>query len=264
MIEWCVQHQGYLHELCVQAGEAIMEIYKSDFQVSYKQDHHPVTKADQLSEAIIIKGLQAIAPNIPIIAEESFSSKPPNQPITDRYFWLVDPLDGTKEFLCRNGEFSVNIGLIEDNKTIMGMIYAPATQTLYYGVKTKGAWKQQIGQDIRYHSIRCNAFVEDGLVMVASRRHGDLDHSNPLFFNIKVKDRVDMGSSLKFCLIAEGKADFYPRIGRTMEWDTAAGQAILEAAGGSVTDMQGQPFTYRKNSTFDNPSFVAWHHAINP
>lgn len=244
-----------LTTLIREAGEAVMAVYATDFAVSSKDDRSPVTKADTDAEAVITRGLKEITPDIPLIAEEAASAG--NIPdIGDRRFWLVDPLDGTKEFLNRNGEFTVNIALIEDGRPVIGLVLAPALDTLYTGIVGEGAWKKS-GQDDA-EVIRVRDVPDQGLTIVASRRHGDPETLNSFLAGRTVNEHISAGSSLKFCLLAEGKADIYPRFGRTMEWDTAAGQAVLEAAGGLVTDTGGKPLAYGKGPIYENPFFIGW------
>ncbi|MFK7866884.1 MAG: 3'(2'),5'-bisphosphate nucleotidase CysQ [Alphaproteobacteria bacterium] len=255
--KWAQETLPILHDLCLQAGDAIMEIYRSDFQVEYKDDKMPVTEADRAAEAIIIKGLRAINPDWAIVAEES-SSLNGAPKVEGRYFWLVDPLDGTREFMARNGEFTVNIALIQDCIPVMGIIYAPAIGLVYTGIQGLNAQKCKLDDDQGYAPISAKRVDDDGAIMVGSSRNHRSTHNLQLLIQEQtLKARLNMGSSLKFCLIAEGNADFYPRLGRTMEWDTAAGHAILNAAGGSVTHIDGAPFLYHKNPIFENPAFIA-------
>jgi 3'(2'), 5'-bisphosphate nucleotidase len=241
--------------LCLAAREAgakIMEIYQSDFEVQIKSDESPVTAADEAAEAIILEHLAKIAPDIPVVAEESVAAgKIPD--ISGGTYWLVDPLDGTKEFVSRNGEFTVNIGLIEDHRPIMGVVYAPVLDRLFFGSMAKGAFcENSPGQrDV----IQVRRPAADGLVVVASRSHRDAA-TDEYLAQFTVKDLTSAGSSLKFCLLAAGEADFYPRLGRTMEWDTAAAHAVLRAAGGNLTTLEGKEFLYGKPD-FANGFFVA-------
>jgi 3'(2'), 5'-bisphosphate nucleotidase len=238
-----------------QAGAAIMKIYETDFEAREKQDGSPVTDADEEAEAIILPHLSRITPSIPVVAEEAASAG--NIPeVGDGPFWLVDPLDGTKEFLNKNGEFTVNIALIIDHKPALGVVYAPALKTLYAGVVGAGA-RCRIGTEQPFE-ITVRPPPEAGVSVIASRRHGDPDEISAYLKGRTIADITNAGSSLKFCKLAAGEADIYPRFGRTMEWDTAAGHAVLEAAGGMVTQTDGTPFTYAKNAIFENPHFVAW------
>jgi 3'(2'), 5'-bisphosphate nucleotidase len=238
------------------AGKVIMDIYATDFDVTKKGDDSPVTQADQKAENVILAGLAKIAPEIPVVAEEAVSAgKIPD--VSDRFF-LVDPLDGTKEFISRNGEFTVNIALIEHGKPVLGLVYAPAvggaTGRLFSGATGLGAWVED-GEGKR--PIRCRAVPADGLTVVASRSHGDETALDAFLNGRKVASRTNAGSSLKLCLVAAGEADLYPRLGRTMEWDIAAGDAVLRAAGGRVTVVaDGADLRYGKPG-FDNPHFAA-------
>lgn len=235
------------------AGRVIMDIYATDFDVTRKGDDSPVTQADQKAETVILAGLAKVAPGIPVVAEEAVSAG--NIPdVSDRFF-LVDPLDGTKEFISRNGEFTVNIALIEQGRPVLGLVYAPAIGRLFAGASGLGAWLEEDGQGKR--SIRCRAVPAEGLTVVASRSHGDETALDAFLNGRKVASRTNAGSSLKLCLVAAGEADLYPRLGRTMEWDIAAGDAVLRAAGGRVTVVaDGQDLRYGKPG-FDNPHFAA-------
>ena len=235
-----------------EAGAKIMEIYESDFEVRTKGDESPVTAADEAAEAIILEHLAALAPDIPVVAEESVAAG--NIPdISGGTYWLVDPLDGTKEFVSRNGEFTVNIGLIEDHRPVLGVVYAPVLDRLFFGSMTSGAFCENTPGD--REKIEVRRPDEDGLVVVASRSHRDAATDDYLA-QFTVKELTSAGSSLKFCLVAAGEADFYPRLGRTMEWDTAAAQGVLRAAGGSLTTLEGEEFLYGKPD-FANGFFVA-------
>ncbi|WP_425405668.1 3'(2'),5'-bisphosphate nucleotidase CysQ [Hwanghaeella sp.] len=241
--------------IALKAGEKIMEVYATDFDVEMKEDASPVTEADTAAEAIIAPALASLEPSIPIVAEEAAAAG--NVPeVGDGAFWLVDPLDGTKEFLNRNGEFTVNIGLIQDRQPVLGVVYAPALDTLYAGAQGAGATRK-IGEGSA-EEIAVRPEPEEGLTIVASRRHGDPAVLDKFLSGRTVAETRNAGSSLKFCLLAAGEADLYPRFGRTMEWDTAAGHAVLLAAGGLVTTEDGDPLTYAKNAIFENPHFIGW------
>ena len=250
----------HIEELALKAGMAIMKIYEKEITPKYKNDFSPVTEADVIAENIIIAGLKTIAPEVPIIAEESFSSgHSPN--INKNHFWLVDPLDGTHEFVEKNDEFTVNIGLIEDKRPICGVVHAPVLQKTYSGIVGVGAhYRFKAGQP---KQINIRPAPKDGVTIVSSRRHGDKMRIETLLEGRRIKKMTTMGSSLKFCIVAEGNADLYPRFGRTMEWDTAAGQAVLEAAGGRVTTLNVAPFRYAKFG-FENPHFIAWGGITDP
>ncbi len=241
--------------LACDAGREIMRIYAGDLGERTKADKSPVTDADHAAEAIIVKGLRTLTPGTPVVAEEEMASG--RVPMLDGGpFWLVDPLDGTKEFIKRNGEFTVNIALIEAGRPTLGIVLAPATGTLWRGAASLGADRSEKGG--AFTAIATRRPPAAGLTACASRSHAiysDLD----IWFrnnNLTVADRVQAGSSLKFCLIAEGKADIYPRFGPTNEWDTAAGQGVLEAAGGEVVTTDGRPLAYGKPG-FGNPHFIA-------
>ncbi len=232
--------------LAVAAGKKIMDIYATDFTASAKSDQSPVTAADTAAEAIIIAGLRQDFPDIPIIAEEQAAAGH-IETIAERFF-LVDPLDGTKEFISKNGEFTVNIGLIENGVPVMGVVYAPALDELYAGTVGYGASRNGV-------KIETRACLTEGPVVLASRSHRDAE-TEAFIATQNCSAISNAGSSLKFCRVAEGKADLYPRFGRTMEWDTAAGHAVLVAAGGSVTNTDGTPFVYGKPG-FAKPAFIA-------
>ena len=233
------------------AGDLIMEIYATDFAVAGKGDQSPVTEADERAEKLILPQLQALSPDIPIVAEESVAAG--RVPEVGSLFWLVDPLDGTKEFISRNGEFTVNIALVHEGQPVLGVVFAPALGRLYAGDRDRGAWLED-AQGRR--PIRVRAVPAEGLTVVASRSHGDAAALDAFLAGRKVAALANAGSSLKLCLVAAGEADLYPRLGRTMEWDIAAGHAVLSAAGGSVRDLKGQPLRYGKPG-FDNPHFAA-------
>ena len=236
------------------AGLAIMKIYATDFDVAKKSDSSPVTAADEAAEAIILKELARIAPDIPVISEEAASAG--HIPNVGNRFWLVDPLDGTKEFISKNGEFTVNIALIDDHAPVLGVVLAPALNRLFAGVVggvDGGAFVEDNGNR---RAIKCRKTPAEGLTVVSSRSHGDAAALDAFLAGRKVASSVNAGSSLKLCLIAAGEADMYPRLGRTMEWDIAAGHAVLRAAGGQVNTLEGSPLRYGKDG-LDNPHFVA-------
>lgn len=234
------------------AGDMIMEIYATDFSVSGKADASPVTEADQRAEALIVPALCALLPGVPVVAEEAVSAGA--VPVVVDRFWLVDPLDGTKEFISRNGEFTVNVALVEDGLPVLGVVFAPAIGRLFAGVVGQMAFVEDC---CGRREILARFQPDEGLTVVASRSHGDVDALEKFLSGRKVNDIRGAGSSLKLCLVASGEADVYPRLGRTMEWDIAAGQAVLMAAGGSVEDLQGHALHYGKPG-FENPHFAAW------
>ncbi|MBT8472028.1 MAG: 3'(2'),5'-bisphosphate nucleotidase CysQ [Marinicaulis sp.] len=249
-----------LAKIALLAGRCIMNFYENGAEVTSKADNSPVTDADRAAEKIILSELARLAPGIPILAEECASEG--NIPELGDLFFLVDPLDGTKEFINKTGEFTVNIALIEKERPISGVVYAPAINVLYAGRTGAGAWKANSTVDFTLEErspIATRNIPENGLTAVASRSHRSPE-TDEFLEKLEVKDFAAAGSSLKFCLLAEGKADVYPRLGRTMEWDTGAGQAVLEAAGGCVQiHPYGDQLTYRKISRgYDNPFFIAW------
>jgi 3'(2'), 5'-bisphosphate nucleotidase len=235
-----------------EAGALVMRVYATDFQVEIKGDESPVTLADQCAEKVIFEGLRRIAPGIPVVGEEAASMG--DVPDVSNRFWLVDPIDGTKEFISRNGEFTVNIALIDHGVPVLGLVLAPALGRLFAGAAGLGAWVED-GQGRRAISVR--TVPDDGLAVVGSRHHGDDEAVTSLLAGRRIATRRTVGSSLKLCLVAEGAADVYPRFGRTMEWDTAAGDAVLRAAGGAVKTASGELLAYAKPG-FENPDFAAW------
>lgn len=241
--------------LARQAGDVILQVYATEFEVRGKHDASPVTEADERAEALILAGLAALTPGTPVVAEESVAAgKVPDICAVGGRFWLVDPLDGTKEFISRNGEFTVNIALIEAGAPVLGVVLAPALNRLYAGGRGLGAYAEDA---TGRRSIRCRAVPEAGLTVVASRSHGDAAALAAYLAGHKVASLANAGSSLKLCLVAAGEADLYPRLGRTMEWDIAAGHAVLAAAGGEVRRIDtGEPLTYGKPG-FANPHFAA-------
>ncbi|MDQ0394950.1 3'(2'),5'-bisphosphate nucleotidase CysQ [Labrys monachus] len=234
-----------------QAGAAIMAVYATGTAARFKEDRSPVTEADEIAEAIILDRLAALLPDVPVVAEESCSRG--MVPQVGSRFILVDPLDGTKEFLNRNGEFTVNIALIDAMAPVAGCVFAPAVDALYAGGET--AWRI-IGADEA--PIRTRPYPAEGLTALCSRSHPDAK-SEAFLAGYRIADRREAGSSLKFCRLAEGQADVYPRFGPTMEWDVAAGHAVLAAAGGAVLAPDGAPFAYGKTAAgFRNEAFIAW------
>lgn len=241
-------------ELARRAGSAILEIYQQvDPQTEYKPDGSPLTQADLVSHAIIVEGLARLTPEWPVLSEESQEvSFDRRQPW--RIFWMVDPLDGTREFLHRSGEFTVNIALLEENRPVLGVVYAPAIDLLYYAAKGAGAWRVQ---NTTPAPIRVASPPNGTMRMVISRSHSSGEENLSRFTDGAAHcQRVSMGSSLKFCLVAEGSADVYPRLGPTMEWDVAAAHCIVEEAGGTVADLDGNSMCYNKEILLQ-PGFVA-------
>lgn len=247
-----------LARIAVEAGSVIDRFYRDGCAVAHKADHSPVTEADRAAEAVILARLHDIAPGLPIIAEEEAAAG--RIPEIGRIFALVDPLDGTKEFIARSGEFTVNIAVIVDRTPVMGVVYAPAISRLW-AADAAGAWTCDVppGGDLPRARIAVAARRPPvgGLTVIASRSHGT-SKADAYVKAFNVAERIAAGSSLKFCRVAEGAADLYPRFGRTMEWDTAAGHAIVRMAGGRVETLDGQPLAYGKaDRGFDNPDFVA-------
>jgi 3'(2'), 5'-bisphosphate nucleotidase len=237
--------------LAERAGALILEHYRDGVAVRAKADASPVTVADEAAEALILEGLAELTPEIPVVAEETVAAGHVPE-LGDGRFWLVDPLDGTKEFLSRNGEFTVNIALIEGREPVLGVVFAPALGKVWWGARGAGAMLRDAAGE---RPIAARPRPASGIVAVASRSHSD-PQTEAFLDQMGVAERISAGSSLKFCLVAEGRADVYPRFGPTMEWDTAAGHAVLRAAGGQVTTRDGAPFTYRKPG-FRNPEFIA-------
>lgn len=232
------------------AGDAIMRVYESDdFDVQQKGDESPLTKADLAAHNVICDGLKALAMQYPIISEESSDISWEQRKHWQRY-WLVDPLDGTKEFIKRNGEFTVNIALIENGEPILGVVYAPVLDAMYIGERNKGA-------SLNGEIIRVEQNEPETLRIVGSRSHASQETTDWLEQLGKPYEIVAMGSSLKICLVAEGKADIYPRLGPTCEWDTGAAHAVLNGAGGTITTVDGEPLRYNQKAEYLNPFFVA-------
>lgn len=240
--------------IALAAGEAILGYYgpAADASLRRKADASPVTIADEAAERLILDRLVLLTPDIPTVSEEAHHAGLAPRDV-GRRFWLVDPLDGTKEFLKRNDEFTVNIALIEDRRPVLGVVYAPALERLYVGAGPGTAEERRGGAR---RPIAARLPPAEGLTVVASRSHLDEQMLGRFLAGHKVSQTRNAGSSLKFCLIAAGEADLYPRLGRTMEWDTAAGHAVLAAAGGRVTVLDGADLAYGKPG-FENPHFVA-------
>lgn len=233
------------------AGQAVLDVYATDFAVRGKSDASPVTAADERAEAIILAALARLTPSIPVVSEEAAAAG--RIPAVAQCFWLVDPLDGTKEFINRNGEFTVNIALIDQGYPVLGVVLAPALSRLFAGAEGVGAFLEENSQR---RPIACRAVPAAGLTVVASRSHGDAEALDRFLAGRKVAHQTNAGSSLKLCLVAAGEADLYPRLGRTMEWDIAAGDAVLRAAGGMVNTLSGDALVYGKPD-FANPHFAA-------
>jgi len=245
-----------LKQIAIDAGTAILSVYqRDDFEIQRKGDDSPLTAADLAAHKIIQQGLQALTPDIPQLSEEAADIPFETRQGWQRY-WCIDPLDGTKEFINRNGEFTVNIALIDNHRSIFGMIYVPVTDELYWGGDGE-AWKQTGNSPAQ--PIRCRT-VSQQLTLIASRRHGQ-DKNVSLLAELEGRftqvETVNKGSSVKMCLIAEGQADLYPRLFPTSEWDTAAAQAIVEAAGGVLLNANTlQPLRYNQRESLENPWFI--------
>ncbi len=235
----------------IKAGDQIMKIYYNKTEVEFKIDGSPVTKADRMAEKIILKSIKYHTPKILVVSEENLES---HKAKPKKLFFLVDPLDGTKEFLKNDGKgsFTVNVALIKNGEPILGIVNAPALGRLFYGIVGYGAF--EINNKIT-QSIEIRKASQDNLVAVASSSHRDKKTDDWLKSN-KISKTISIGSSLKFCLLASGEADVYPRFGPTMEWDTAAGDAVLRSAGGKVHNIDGTNFSYGKNN-YKNGAFIA-------
>ena len=269
---------GALREIAIRAGREVLAVYRSDFSVLAKTDASPVTEADTRAERVILDGLAQYAPGVAVVAEESVAAGHVPD-IDDRPFFLVDPLDGTKEFISRNGEFTVNIALIEDGAPTAGVVHLPALDETFWTAGDGVAWRARGGSaggvggtaGAGGHAgigaaagagvtggaerIACRRPGRGGLVVVASRSHRGTE-TDVYLERFEIARLVSAGSSLKLCRVAEGAADLYPRLGRTMEWDIAAGHAIIAAAGGRVDTLDGAQLLYGKPG-FENPHFVA-------
>jgi 3'(2'), 5'-bisphosphate nucleotidase len=238
--------------LADRAGGVILEHYRGEVEVRAKADRSPVTAAEEAGEAVILEGLSRLTPEIPVVAEEKVAAG--EVPVLDRGpFWLVDPLDGTKEFIQKRGDFTVNIAMVDEDGPALGVVLAPARNRAWWGARGVGAFVRDA--EGRTREIRVRPWPAAGPTAVASRSHSDAE-TEAFLDQIGATERTSAGSSLKFCLVAEGSADIYPRFGPTMEWDVAAGHAVLAAAGGRVTTRDGAPFTYRKPD-FRNGPFIA-------
>jgi 3'(2'), 5'-bisphosphate nucleotidase len=237
-------------KLALDAGVAILAVRARGFDVVRKEDRSPVTEADHAAEAIIVAGLRQAVPDIPVIAEEEVAAGHITAPSAE--YWLVDPLDGTREFAAGNDEFAVNIGLVRKGAPVLGVVAIPAAGELFGGIVGRGAWKRVGGAETK---VNARLPPEEGLTVLASRYHGNSTRLDDFLRDKRVAKLINFGSSVKFCRLAEGIADLYPRFGRTMEWDTCAPQAVLEAAGGTVRTMDGDKLQYGKPG-WENPHFV--------
>lgn len=253
---------AFMHAMCqmaLDAGAVIMTHYKNGVAEEKKADKSPVTQADRDAEILLEKALDELVPHVQVIGEEAHEAAAPTS--LDDIFFLLDPLDGTRDFVARKDNFTVNIGLVSNRYPIAGVIYAPVHEKLYFS-GTQCAYRLAIAPDGALDISKAEPLMTQkadpqGLRVIASRSHRG-EKTDQMIASLNVKNTIAAASSYKFCLLAEGTADFYPRYGRTMEWDTAAGQAILEAAGGIVTTEDGERFSYGKlERGLDNPSFIA-------
>jgi 3'(2'), 5'-bisphosphate nucleotidase len=249
-----------LARIALDAGKLIMEIYEGDFDFTKKGDDSPVTLADEKAEALILAALTKADPDLKVIAEEAMAAG--QMPEHGARFALVDPLDGTKEFINKNGEFTVNIAIIEHGRPVMGVVYAPALSRLFVAETHNSAWQASAAPGAAVPAerqpLRIRKAPDEGLTAVASKSHRTPE-TDAFLEKFPIAGLKGAGSSLKFCLIAAGEADLYPRMGRTMEWDTAAGQAVVEAAGGCVLMEDGAPLLYGKRERgYDNPYFIVY------
>lgn len=258
-------HQSLLDsvlQIGEEAGEKIMQVYRrvEDVKTHAKEDGSPLTEADMLSHQHITQALKKLTPNLPVLSEES-----DKQEITNRKswqcFWLVDPLDGTKEFIHRTDEFTVNIALIQHNQPVLGVVVAPALETSYYAMNNFGAYKKTAGISQPIRATEINA-QQANYRVVASRRHGS-ENLEKFLAKLNQYELVQAGSALKICLVAEGKADIYPRLGPTFEWDTAAGHAIVNNASAKLYGKSGEPFSYNARDSLLNGFFVVTHKDVS-
>jgi 3'(2'), 5'-bisphosphate nucleotidase len=240
-------------QLTEAAGRRIMQIYASAFEVQQKTDKSPLTEADMASHEIITRGLQQLTPTLPVLSEESkyvdFSER-------QRWstYWLIDPLDGTREFVKRNGEFAVNVALVHGHKPVLGIVYAPALDVLYYARRNGGAYKRDTQAARPIHARRAGA----GPIRIAGSRSHSSKLMEQYVSQLGEHEWISMGSSIKACLVAEGAVDIYPRFGPTSEWDTAAPHCIVDEAGGGITDTERQPLQYNTKAALTNPFFLAY------
>jgi 3'(2'), 5'-bisphosphate nucleotidase len=241
-------------QIALEAGQRILAVYRQPFDVDHKHDGSPLTAADRAAHEVIVAGLQRLSPGVPVLSEESATIEYRGR-AGWRRFWLVDPLDGTREFVNRNGEFTVNIALIEDGQPVLGVVVVPVTGVVYLGQRGRGAWKETGGARA---PIRARPYRGGRATVVASRSHRG-EHVDRFLARLEARegayDTTSLGSSLKLCRVAEGAADVYPRLGPTSEWDTAAAQCVVEAAGGRVTDLHGAALRYNKPDIL-NPWFL--------
>jgi 3'(2'), 5'-bisphosphate nucleotidase len=238
-------------EIAREASRRILQVYETDFSVTEKQDRSPLTEADLASHRAIVSALERLTPDLPVLSEES-AQLPYTTRSTWQRYWLVDPLDGTKEFIKRNGEFTVNIALIEEHRPVLGVVHVPVADVTYLAAVGVGAFKRWGGAQ---QALKTRTAVVDELVVVASRSHAGETLETLLGRLPNSVQLISKGSSLKLCLVAEGTADIYPRFGPTSEWDTAAAQCVVEQAGGCVLSPQFQPLSYNAKADIRNPHF---------
>ena len=256
-----MNYQQYIEQVIVNAkaaGDAIMQVYSTDFNVVNKDDNSPLTQADLAANQVIVQALSKLTPDIPIISEESDNIGYETR-TQWRQYWLIDPLDGTREFVKRNGEFTVNIALIDNHLPVLGVVYAPVTGLLYYASHKQGAYKQ-LGAS-KPQKIHTRVLNLKKPIVAGSRSHSN-EKMLQFMHNLEevtgvAPELISMGSSLKICLVAEGLADVYPRLGPTSEWDTAAAHCVLQEAGGDIVDMSNQTLLYNTKDSLLNPSFFA-------
>lgn len=239
--------------LAREAAAGILRVYEGEFDVQRKDDDSPLTAADLAAHRCIVEGLERLSPDIPVLSEESAQDVPALLRRQWPRMWLVDPLDGTREFVKRNGEFTVNIALIDEGEPVLGVVQAPVTGALWHGQRGRGAFRREGDRDV---PVRTRTPATAPLRVAASRSHRDA-RTEAVLARMGEVEAIGVGSSLKFCRLAEGTMDVYPRFGPTSEWDTAAGQCVLEAAGGAVLDPRGRPLRYNQRDTILNGDFMA-------
>jgi 3'(2'), 5'-bisphosphate nucleotidase len=242
-------------DIARRAGHAILDVYGTDFEAQAKADQSPLTEADLAAHRLILAELSRITPELPVLSEESASEIDTAERRSWLRYWLVDPLDGTKEFVARNGEFTVNIALIDGHRPVLGVVHIPVSDTTYSGIPGVGAWREANERAASSISVRRPA-------RAVLRVLGSRSHASPKLVDalqaVGPHELISAGSSIKLCLVAEGAADLYPRLGPTSEWDIAAGQAVIEAAGGQVVDLGGEALRYNARPTLLNPDFLAY------
>lgn len=251
-LDYCALLKG-VNPIAHEAGKAILDIYETDYAIEHKDDKTPLTEADMAAHHIIDAGLTSLSPDIPVLSEESAKI-----PFAERSqwstYWLVDPLDGTREFIKRNGEFTVNIALIENGEPVVGVVYVPVSGVSYFACRTHGAWKTE-SPDAEPQRIQVRPLPKEGPLVIAGSRSHSGDSLKSFLKNVGEYEIISMGSSLKSCLVAEGKADLYPRLGPTSEWDTAAAHCVVDEAGGRLTDTSMKPLRYNTKDSLLNPYF---------